>query len=487
MKLRRVLGALALPAALTLVSAAAHAEVSEPSPRADDAFDIMNLLTHRGLHDIHDETWNLYGQFTYISSWKLPFAAQYTNLNGSTHTLGAGAERSFTGTFTVFFGLRLWEGAEAHLVPEVLSMRPLSGLTGLGGAIQNAELQKTGGEAPQIYQSRAYLQQTIGLGGARVVRTSDPMQLGTVADARRLVIRVGNFSIIDFFDKNAFAGDLRQQFFNMAFLTYSAYDFAADARGYAYGATADLFYDDWALRIGRITPPQDPNQEPLDFRLDQHYGDQAELEHRHRIAGKEGAVRVLAFRNRENMGRFDDAIAAHAKDPTKNAAACTAFNYGSNNAAAPDLCWVRRPNVKVGIGVNVEQHLTPDIGVFLRAMVSDGRTEVYSFMSSDRSLSFGATAKGAAWGRPKDVTGLGVGLGWISRAHADYLRLGGIDGFIGDGNIRADVEGVVEGFYGVNVWSSVWLSGDFQHIVNPAYNADRGPVEVVNARVHAEF
>jgi carbohydrate-selective porin OprB len=91
------------------------------------------------------------------------------------------------------------------------------------------------------------------------------------------------------------------------------------------------------------------------------------------------------------------------------------------------------------------------------------------------------------WGRPKDLAGVGVGLGWASKAHADYLRLGGIDGFIGDGSIRADVEGVVEGFYGVNVWSSVWLSGDFQHIVNPAYNADRGPVEVVNARVHAEF
>jgi high affinity Mn2+ porin len=127
------------------------------------------------------------------------------------------------------------------------------------------------------------------------------MQLGRKYERRRLVFTAGNFSVLDFFDKNSYSGDLRQQFFNMAFLTYAAYDFAADARGYAWGAMAELYWDDWAFRIGRMTPPHDPNQLPIDFRLYEYYGDQAEIEHQHRLFGRPGAARVLGYRNRENM------------------------------------------------------------------------------------------------------------------------------------------------------------------------------------------
>ncbi len=463
-----------------------HAEVSEAAPRPDEQFDVMNLLSHNGLHDIDNESWNAYGQFTWISSYKAPFSARYTKLNGSPNSLGTGGEFSFTGTLTAFLGVKLWAGGEAYYVPEVLSERPLSQLKGLA-AIQNFELQKGGTTTPQIYRSRAYLRQTIGFGGERVVKTSDPMQLGTVVDSRRLVLTVGNFSILDFLDKNTFSGDLRQQFFNMVFLTYNAYDFASDARGYSWGGVAELYYDDWALRFGRITPPIDPNTLHQEFRIYKYYGDQIEIEHDHKLLGLPGAVRVLAYRNRVNTGRFDDAIAAFEADPTKNATTCTGFNYGSPNANAPDLCWARRPNLKVGIGLNLEQHLSDDIGVFFRGMVSDGKTEVYAYTAADRSVSFGALAGGTIWNRPLDVAGVGAGINWISSAHADYLRMGGIDGFIGDGTIAVAAESVVEAFYSVNLINSVWLSADYQHLWNPGFNSDRGPVNIFGARVHAEF
>jgi hypothetical protein len=445
------------------------------------------VLAHRGLHDLADETWNAYGQSTYISSLKLPFSARYTNANGSPNSLSPGLEHSWTWGLSLYVAGRLWHGGEVYFVPEVIAEQPLSGLRGLGGAIQNFELQKNGATTPQIYRSRLYFQQTIGLGGDRVELTSNPQQLGTVVDRRRLVLRAGNFSVIDFFDKNAFAGDLTQTFFNMAFLTYAAYDFVADARGYTWGAMATLLYDDWALRAGRFAPPLVPNALPLTFQIDKYYGDQVELEHDHQLFGRPGAVRVLGYRNVENMGRFDDAVAALQGDPTKNAANCSGYNYGSSNAGAPDLCWVRKPNAKIGLGLNVEQQFGDDLGVFLRGMVSDGQTEVYAFTSTDRSLSFGATARGSAWRRPRDIAGAGVGLGWISDAHARYLRLGGIDGFIGDGNIRPATESVVDVFYSFNVVGTLWLSADYQHITNPAFNADRGPVEIIGGRAHAEF
>jgi hypothetical protein len=491
-----VIRARTLPAAACFLAAVAlarpaGAQIGEAAPRPDEQFDFMNLLSHHGLHDIQHETWNAYGQLTYIQSYKAPFHADYSGTN----SLSTAGEQSFTVTATMFLGARLWPGAAAYFVPEIISEQPLSNLHGLGSTIQNFELQKNGEVAPGIYRSRAYIQQTIDFGGADVVEESNPSQLGETLKSRRLVLAVGNYSVLDYFDKNTFASDLRQQFFNMAFLTYAAYDFAADARGYAYGALAEVHWDEWAARIGRFTPPQNPNDLPLTFQIDKFYGDQLELEHAHKLFGRDGVVRILGFHNRENMGKFSDAVTLFRSNPQAfNAATCPAssFSYYRQQgitppANVPDLCWVRKPNDKFGIGVSLEQYLADDIGVFLRGMYADGLTEVYSYTSTDSSLSFGALAKGSLWKRPADLTGAGVGLGWISGSHAEYLGLGGIDGFIGDGAIRRATEMVAEAFYSFNVVTSVWLSADYQLIVNPAYNADRGPVNIIAGRVHAEF
>jgi high affinity Mn2+ porin len=450
-------------------------------------FSVMQVLAEAGKHDLARERWNAYGQFTYISSWKAPFSASYTNLNGSDHSLSPTSEHSFTATATAYCGLALWRGAEVYLAPEVISSRPLSGLVGLGASIQNFELQKQGSVTPSVYLSRAYLTQTINFGGLRVARASGPLQLGTTVDSRRLVLAVGIYSVLDFFDRNSVVGDPRRQFFNIAFLSHGAFDFAADARGYTFGALFQLHLDDWTLRAGRFAPPKEPNQLAIDFRLGQFYGDQAELEHAHRVQGRPGVVRLLAYRNRENMGGFADAVSALQADPSQNAAACTSFNYESSNSTAPDLCWVRRPRVKLGLGVSFEQQVTNDVGLFARAMVSDGRTEVYSYTSSDRSASLGAVVRGRPWRRPFDVVGTAYAASWISSAHGQFMALGGIDGFIGDGRLNRASERVFELFYSLHVYRSATLSADYQHISNPAYNADRGPVSVLSGRVHAEF
>jgi hypothetical protein len=478
---------LAIAALLAAMATSASAATpAPPGPPAEPA-SLMRALARQGLHDLADETWNAYAQLTYISSWKPRFPAAYTNLNGSPNSLIPDPERSFTTTATFFLGVKLWPGGEAYLAPEMIAERAFSQLRGLGGAIQNFELQKTGGEALQLYRSRGYLRQTFGFGGGTAAKESEQLQLGGTVDRRRLVVTVGNFSILDFFDKNMFTSDTRQQFLGMAFMTHAAWDFASDARGYSWGGAVELYYDDWALRFGRISPPKNPNQLPVGLRLDRYYGDQLELEHQHRLFGREGAVRLLGYRNREVMGRFDDAIAALDADPGKNAAACDSFNYGSQNQTAPDLCWVRRPNLKVGIGLNLEQRVTDDAGVFFRAMVSDGQTEVQAYTSTDRSIAFGALAKGSAWRRPEDRAGVGAAIGWISAAHADYLRRGGIDGFVGDGSLRKAAETTVELFYSVNFLHAFWLSGDVQRIWNPAFNADRGPVNVFGLRFHAQY
>lgn len=464
------------------------AQPMPPAPHEDDSFDIMNELSHRGLHDIHDESWNLYGQYTYITSYKPPIHAPYTNVNGTPNSLWPQAERGFTSTFTFFAGVRLWSGAEAYVVPEILAERAFSTLHGLGGSTENFELQKTGAEAPTLYRSRLYLKQTIEFGGEREEKTSDPMQLATVVRKRRLVIMAGNFSALDVFDRNNVIGDLRQTFFNEAFMTHASWDFPADARGYSYGAAAELYWDSWTLRLGRMAPPKNPNSYAMDLRVWKVFGDQFELEHDHVVLGRPGAVRLLAYRNYDIMGRFDDAIAAYERDPAKNAASCASYNYGSGNFRAPDLCWARRPQVKVGIGINAEQTVADGIGVMARAMFSDGRTEVNAFDSADRDLSVGVVAKGRLWRRPLDVSGVGAAVTWISDAHARYMALGGIDAFTGDGRLdRHRPEELFEGFYSLNLFRAIWLAADYQFLMNPAYNPDRGPEHVVSGRFHAEF
>jgi hypothetical protein len=271
-------------------------------------------------------------------------------------------------------------------------------------------------------------------------------------------------------------------------MTHASWDFAADARGYSWGAAAELYWDDWALRAGRMAPPRNPNVLPIDLRIDRRYSDAFELEHDHTLFGHPGAARLLAYRNHEFTARFDEAIAAFQADPAHhNAASCTGYNYGSANATAPDLCWARRANVKVGIGTNLEQQVARNVGLFLRAMVSDGRSEVDAFDPADRDLSVGAVAKGALWRRPFDVAGLGYAMAWISDVHSRYLGMGGVDAFVGDGALRQAPETVVDAFYSMNFLKAVWLTADAQRVWNPGFNADRGPVTILGGRVHAEF
>lgn len=483
--LRKVFLGLFVLVAQLFFAPSAYAEVAEADGRTEDTFSFLRLFA--GDHDFDDERWNIYGQSTYISSWKQRFNASYTNLNGSGNSLLANSGQSYTHTITAYLGLKLWEGGEFYFTPEMIGERPFSGLHGLGGTIQNFELQKNGSESPTYYRARAYLKQTFSLGGNPEKLDSNPMQLGSIVASRRLVITAGNLSVIDIFDKNSFSGDLRQQFFNMAFLTYAAYDFAADARGYSWGSAAEYFFDDWSFRLGRFLPPKDPNQLPLTSSIFRYYGDQAEIEHRHTVFGESGAVRFLAYRNLERMGKWTDAMNLYDQDPTKNAAACQSFNYDSKNKTAPDLCWVRKPNVKSGVGINIEQSISEQAGVFLRVMHSDGRTEVYSYTSTDRSVSAGILLSGGLWGRSGDSFGAGIAEGWISREHARFLKKGGVDAFVGDGNLNYHPEQVFDIFYKFNIWNSIWLSLDFQHIFSPGFNMDRGPVNIAGFRAHVEF
>jgi high affinity Mn2+ porin len=148
---------------------------------------------------------------------------------------------------------------------------------------------------------------------------------------------------------------------------------------------------------------------------------------------------------------------------------------------------VRRGQSKFGFGVGFDQSVSQDDGVFVRGSWNDGQTETYAFTEIERSVVGGFAVKGRLWRRPGDTVGLAGIANGLSSAHREYLAAGGLGAFIGDGAISYRTEQIVEAYYSINAFSGLWLTADFQHIVNPAYNADRGPVNVYGGRMHAEF
>ena len=436
---------------------------------------------------VEDERYNAYGQATYIRNTHGAFPAAYTNLNGSPNSLQPQREHSWSATATAFLGVKPWSGGELLFAPEMIAQVAFSQLHGLGGSVQNAELEKTGFRTPIFYTSRLFLRQTWNYGGETSRVDSGPMELAKSVASRRLVLTIGNLAIIDLFDRNAYAGDIRQQFLSMNFATYTAFDFGADARGYSWGIAGEYYHDQWALRAGRFLVPKLPNVLQLNHQFFKYYADQVELERNHRWFGRPGKVQLLGYRNVAYMGRWDDAVSTLAAAPGKTAANCTDYNYGSDNATAPDLCWVRRRQAKIGVGMSVAQSLADDIGVNLRLMKSDGRAEVDAFESADSSAALALLVRGTRWARAQDSIGVGLAEDWISAAHANYLGMGGVDAFIGDGRLRAAPERAFEVFYNAALAKALWLTLDFQQVRHPAYNADRGPLNIYGLRLHTEF
>ncbi len=409
--------------------------------------------------------WNLHFQSTYLWQGKRAFQAHYTGEN----SLLPQAETGYTLTATVFLGLRLWPGAEVYYNPEMVQSQEISELHGLGG-ITNGENQKSSGPEAKVYRARLFLRQTWGLGGEKSTVEDGPNQLSGTVESRRLVLTVGNLAVVDIFDNNAFSHDARIQFANWALITYGTYDYAADARGYTWGAALEYDFDEWAFRYGRFAQPRESNGLYLDNKILQRFGDQVELEHGHTLFGQPGKLRLLAFRNVISQGSFKEAV-----------------DYAKLNGGLPDVANVRREQPKNGFGVALEQNLTQDLGGFARLGWNDGRTETFTYAEIERSLSAGLVAKGRLWNRVGDSAGLALVQNGLSANHQAYLAAGGLGVFLGDGRLNYRSERIIEANYSLMGAKGIWLSVLAQRVWNPGYNADRGPVRFFGFRMHFEF
>ena len=173
--------------------------------------------------------------------------------------------------------------------------------------------------------------------------------------------------------------------------------------------------------------------------------------------------------NRAPMGSYKDALAAA-------------------HGGVPDTALVRTPRTRAGVSLNLQQGLTDDLGVFLRASMADGSQEAYEFIDMDRSVSAGFSWSGQSWGRKDDQIGLALEDGGISHDARNYFAAGGLGILVGDGRLtHYNDENVAEIYYSAALFSAAKITLDYQFIANPAYDADRGPVSVLGLRLHAQF
>ena len=89
--------------------------------------------------------------------------------------------------------------------------------------------------------------------------------------------------------------------------------------------------------------------------------------------------------------------------------------------------------------------------------------------------------------RPNDNFGVACIVNGLSAPHRNYLNGGGYGFILGDGKLNYGYEQILETFYKIRLISLVWLTLDYQFIINPGYNKDRGTVSIFGIRTHVEF
>ena len=153
-----------------------------------------------------------------------------------------------------------------------------------------------------------------------------------------------------------------------------------------------------------------------------------------------------------------------------------------------DITAVRTYTSRPGVSLNLEQQVTEIVGVFARAGWADGNVEPWDFTDIDRTVSAGVSINGKQWGRPDDTIGIAGVVNGISGVHQAFFNAGGLGILVGDGQLpNPGLEQIIEAYYSYAISSSMKVSFDYQFIANPAYNTDRGPVNVFAGRFHAAF
>jgi hypothetical protein len=416
----------------------------------------------------HSQTarWWVSGQDNIISQWHPSFSAKY----GGPNSFRTKAEHATSNVATLFLGYELSHTAEVFLHVEAAAGGGLSDALGLAGftdldVVRNPTL----GTTP--YLARGMIRQIIPLSHEKVEAERNPWYLATEVPVRRIELRFGKMGVNDFFDQNAVGTDSHYHFMNWTVDNNGAFDYAADTRGYTVGLLTEYHDRNWVFRFEEALMPKVANGIDLDWNLRRARAENYELE-LHPAGARSTTLRLLWFVNHANMGVYRDAI----------------NNYLAGKTSTPEITdHPLKTKVKYGFGLNVEEEIGHSLRAFGRFGWNEGQHESYAYTEVDQAVAAGADYSGDRWKRKLDRVGGVLVSNAIKSDHQLYLKLGGKGFLLGDGNLNYGRENIVEMYYNAHVWRGLFAAFDLQHLTNPGYNRDRGPILVPSARVHLEF
>jgi high affinity Mn2+ porin len=406
------------------------------------------------------DRFSIHAQTTIITQFKPAFKAKYTGQN----SLVPESENRYSITATLFLGARLWKGATVFINPEIGAGAGLSGSLGVG-ASANGETYRISNPSPEFELARLYFQQIFPLNNETRYRENEINSLGGKIPAYYFSFTVGKVCVADFFDLNKYSHDPRTQFMSWALMSNGAWDFPANTKGYTPSLILEYVTPGNKLRYGFSLVPTIRNGMTMNWNLSEAGSHTLEYTRNYMIAGRDGALRFVCYFNTANMGNYNKSLKL--------------------NPLAPDLLTTEeKGHTKYGFGINAEQAISQDMGVFFRASWNDGNNETWIFTEIDHSASIGLSTNGSRWRRENDNAGLAFVTSGLSVSHRNYLRAGGMGFELGDGNLNYGLESLAEFYYSFALLKSLYISGTYQFIRNPGYNKDRGPVNVFSIRVH---
>jgi high affinity Mn2+ porin len=444
-----------------------HDPAGNAPEAAAEAEPVLTMFPHP-----EDARYWVSGQANVIFQGRLPFHSPYEGKN----SFRSSAEYKTSMVGTLYTALRrnrsVRYNTEFIFDLESSAGRGLSEALGLAG-FTNLDVVRNPNLGATPYIARYQVHQVFGLTDKTTGQEVNMFSLASTVPERRIEFRIGKMTLPDFFDVNSVGSNSHLQFMNWTVDNNGAWDYAADTRGYTVGGMAE--YDDraWSLRYGIFAMPTVANGIDLDWAFSRAHGQNGEFELRKSwIAERKGVTRILFYANRAHMGVYRQAVQAYLAgiDPTPTITAHEHFGA-----------------LKYGLGYNTEQEITENLSVFGRFGWNEGQHESFAYTEDDQTVEAGADCIGARWHRPEDKFGIAVVSNAIKRDHQNYLALGGLGFLLGDGRLNYGRENIVESYYTWHAWKGMFYSVDVQHINDPGFNRDRGPVWVGSVRGHVDF
>jgi high affinity Mn2+ porin len=380
-------------------------------------------------------------------------------------------DKAVGNVFTIYTGLQLNRSTAMLASGETAAGLGLSSALGLAG-FTNLDAVRDPALTAVPYLARLFVDHSFGFDREKDIPGRGPLSMFAEYPKHRVELRLGKFSITDFFDINAVGSDSHLQFMNWSIDQNGAYDFTADARGYTWAAMVEYQSPPWGARFAETLETGPRNGGPQVWNLRRANSSNGEFELHRGPVTKTGIIRLLGWVNHANMGVYKTAIQQYLDCLTP----------------APDLsAHPLQVTAKYGFGINFEQAVTTAITAYGRFGWNDGQTESWSFTEIDQTVSGGMGFSGSEWKRTEDRAGAAFASNGISSVHARYLALGGLGFVLGDGGLNYGRENLFEMYYTAHVWHGLYTGPDLQGIFNPGFNRARGPVLVTSLRVHIEF